>query len=72
MAGAREGEPVLRPHPIVFGAIDDDLARLFGAQDLDADPFDPQLQLPIGLHPASPAARSAQALPPRGPGSGKN
>jgi aldehyde:ferredoxin oxidoreductase len=72
MAGARDGEPGLRPHPIVFGAIDDDLARLFGAQDLDADPFDPQLQLPIGLHPASPAgACSALSLPSRHPASEK-
>ncbi len=71
-AGARDG-PGLRLHPIVFGAIDDDLARLFGVQDLDADPFDPQLQLPIGLRPARPAgARSPPALLPRDPSSGKN
>jgi aldehyde:ferredoxin oxidoreductase len=72
-AGAREGEPGLRPHPIVFGAIDDDLARLFGAQDLDADPFDPQLQLPIGLRSAgADGARLPPALPPRDPASSKN
>ena len=68
--GAREGDPGLRPHPIVFGTLDDDLARLFGAADPDADPFDPQLQLPIGLrsqHPADPGHRAPAAFPARRP-----
>jgi hypothetical protein len=72
-AAAGDGEPGPRLHPIVFGAIDDDLARLFGAQDLDADPFDPQLQLPIGLRSARPAGAGSQpVLPSQDPPSRKN
>jgi aldehyde:ferredoxin oxidoreductase len=68
-AAAREGEPGVSPHPIVFGQVDDDLARLFGVLDADADPFDPQLQLPIGLRPSHPAdpGRSARIARAAGP-----
>lgn len=55
-ADARLGDPGVPLHPIVFGAVDDDVARLFGSLDPDADPFDPQLQLPVGLRPR-PAER---------------
>jgi aldehyde:ferredoxin oxidoreductase len=57
-----DGEPGVRIHPIVFGEVDDDVARLFGALDPDADPFDPQLQLPIGLR--SPHPVGSVRLPP--------
>jgi hypothetical protein len=53
--GTGPAEPAVSAHPIVFGAVDDDVARLFGVLDADADPFDPQLQLPIGLRPSHPA-----------------
>jgi hypothetical protein len=63
---ASEGDPGVRLHPIVFGAVDEDLARLFGTLDPNADPFDPQLQLPVGLR----SPRSAEpAGPARLPGS---
>ncbi len=66
--GGRDGEPGLRAHPIVFGPVDDDLARLFGAFDGDADPFDPQLQLHIGLRPPPSAApRPPAPLPAPAP-----
>ncbi len=63
--GARGGEAGLPPHPIVFGAVDDDVARLFGALDPDADPFDPQLQLHVGLRGPRPSDedRPARQLP---------
>jgi aldehyde:ferredoxin oxidoreductase len=62
---AGEAEPGVSAHPIVFGAIDDDLARLFGVLDTDADPFDPQLQLPIGLRPSHAAGPGRPVLATR-------
>ncbi len=59
--GAREGDPGVRPHPIVFGTVEDDVARLFGLADPDADPFDPQLQLHVGLRASNAGDRSQPA-----------
>lgn len=71
-AAAEDGEPGAWHHPIVFGVVDDDVARLFGALDPDADPFDPQLQLPVGLRARQPFAPGGVARLLRPPGKGSH